>query len=127
MRLPWLSSFRPARPTSARLHQHTTTNIRSVNSPDEWLRIRRALGTHHPVLARTASRLYPERDRLGDTGIIAPSTWLFPQPVDLSDLRLSLARTTPAPLLAGTEDESSPTPPLLAEGHPYNRYSDAIR
>jgi hypothetical protein len=103
------------------------TDAAVAGSQQKWLRLRRALGAQHAVLARTAAQLYPEHDRLADTGLITRSGWLLAQPIELSDLRLSLTATTQPPLITGAEEESNDTRPLLEAGRRYSRYSAAMR
>jgi transcriptional regulator with XRE-family HTH domain len=102
-------------------------DARMAQSQDEWLHTRRALNSHHVRLARTAAQLYPPTDRFGDTGLIARPQWLFPQPPDLADIRLSLLPAASAPTVTGTDERSRAVRPLLDADRRYSRYSHAIR
>ena len=79
------------------------------------------------MLAKTAAQLYPEPDRVVNTGLITRSDWLFSQPIDLSDLLISLVAATSAPFITGAEDDSCDARPLLEVGRRYSRYSQAMR
>jgi hypothetical protein len=104
-----------------------TADIRVRSSQQTWLRIRKELGRHYAVLAKTAAQLYPEPDRVVNTGLITRSDWLFSQPIDLSDLLISLVAATSAPFITGAEDDSCDARPLLEAGRRYSRYSHAMR
>jgi len=100
---------------------------RAVETQQEWLRIRQALGSRHVQLAKTVAQLYPDEARVGSTGLIAGSGWLFSQPVPLADLRIDMSHETPAPAVSGTEPDSRSSRPLIDTDQRYGRYSHAIR
>jgi hypothetical protein len=110
------------------MDRQSRANLRSPRaSADEWLRVRQILGAMYAPLSRTAAQLYDASNRVGDTGLIAPKGWLFPQPIDLREIRLTLNSPTLEPTITGTEDESRAFLPLLPTGDRYSRYSEAIR
>lgn len=100
---------------------------RVIESQQEWLRVRRALNSRHLKLAQSAALLYPDENRLGSTGLLSRPGWMWPQPVDLARVTLTLHPNPGPPTFDGTEDETSQVRPLRQPGHRYQRYSHAIR
>lgn len=96
-------------------------------SQQHWLHIRRSIDAHHLRLAQTPAQLYPQSLRVGNTGLIARPDWLWQQPVDLSNITLSLNPTDEPAAVDGTEDHSAHLRPLRVPGIRYHRYSQAIR
>jgi len=97
-----------------------------VSSQRQWLRTRRMLNQHRPVLTQLAARLYPSSIRLADTGILTPKEWRLDEPVDLSAIDLTL-REAPPPLVTGRHEETRPLRPLVAPGRHYDKYHRAMR
>jgi transcriptional regulator with XRE-family HTH domain len=100
---------------------------RVIESQQQWLRVRRAVNTHHLRLAQAAAQLYPETWRLDTTGLITRPDWLWKQPVPLEAISLSYEPNAAAPILDGTGDATAQLRPLRTAEHRYQRYSAAIR
>jgi len=98
----------------------------AVRSQREWLAERRRISPHRGTLARAVARLYPEPVQLGDTGLIAPSSWLPSAPVDLADVRLTW-REVERPQITGRHAETRDLRPLADDGRPYSAYHRAVR
>ena len=98
-----------------------------ADSQRRWRQTRHFLGTHRTELTRLASRLYPESDRLDDTGLLSPPTWRLAEPVDLAAVRLVWRRTTALPAITGGEREALRLRPLTRRGREYSRYHRAVR
>jgi hypothetical protein len=92
-----------------------------------WLRERTFLGTHRATLPHVVSRLYPEDHRLDGTGILAPSTWLPAEPIDLDRVRLRWRDETPKPEVNGGERETRRLRPPADPHREYTRYHRAVR
>jgi transcriptional regulator with XRE-family HTH domain len=98
-----------------------------AQSQERWLWERRQITVHHTALTEVAARLYPREHRVGELALIARPGWILAEPVDLTEVGISLTPDVPPPLLDGTEDASSGVRPLRAGGSRYHRYSRAIR
>jgi len=94
---------------------------------DEWRTVRRHLNHHRNDLARLAAGLYPREVRIRRTALIAPRSWLPPEPVDLADVDLAWVADAPPWRVTGGEPETGPLRPLRAPGQQYDRYTSAIR
>jgi transcriptional regulator with XRE-family HTH domain len=92
-----------------------------------WRDARHEMNAHRFELGQVAVRLYEPSLRLGDTGLVAPSAWLPPQPVALAAIALAHLDETDPPTVTGTEPQTSAVRPLQSAAHRYQRYSHAIR
>jgi transcriptional regulator with XRE-family HTH domain len=100
---------------------------RVIDSQREWLGIRRSLNRHHLGLAQTAAQLYPESSRMVAAGLLIRPEWMWPHPANLDSIKLTYDVAGQSPQVTGTEDFTSQTRPLRADGQRYQRYSHAIR
>jgi transcriptional regulator with XRE-family HTH domain len=96
-------------------------------SQDEWRTVRRYLNHHRNDLAQLATALYPPESRINRTPLIAPKSWLPPEPVDLADVGLTWVPDAPPLRVTGGEPETQPVRPMRVPGHQYDRYTSAIR
>jgi transcriptional regulator with XRE-family HTH domain len=104
-----------------------TDDPRVRESHQAWLQMRRALNARHLQLAQTAAQLYPPELRLDDTGLLTRPEWLWPHPVDLSTVKMTLSPTDEPAQLDGTGDFTTAVRPLRTGDARYQRYSHAIR
>lgn len=107
-------------------HTQVVDDPRVVQSQDQWRATRRALNASRAALTRLAVGLYPGFS-VGDTGLIAPLSWIPLAPVDLADITLIHSPDSAAPLIDGTEVESAHVRPSASLTRPYGRYTQAIR
>lgn len=98
-----------------------------ADSQRRWRETRRFLGAHRTELTRLASRLYPESERLGDTGLLSPPGWRLAAPVDLATVRLVWRRAAARPAITGGERETLRLRPLTRGRREYSRYHRAVR
>jgi transcriptional regulator with XRE-family HTH domain len=98
-----------------------------MKSRHDWLQVRHQINSQHDALAATAARLYPEQVRVGDRGVITRPDWHLSPPIELDDIKITLAPSTEPPEIDGTEEVSSQLRPLWRPGRRYQRYSHAIR
>src|SRR5690606_33342072 len=99
---------------------------RVERSRREWRATRQALNANRHALAQVAAGLYPERVRLGSTGLLARPDWLPDAPVEVSAIVLEHDPTAPEPVLTGVEPATEHTRPQRSPVHRYGRYSEAI-
>jgi hypothetical protein len=92
-----------------------------------WREVRRYLNHHRSELAEQVVRLYPDELRVGRTTLIAPSSWLPGEPVDLADIALTWVPDVPAARVTGSERETRGLRPLRVPGHEFDRYTAAVR
>ncbi|MGI9008761.1 MAG: hypothetical protein ACR2FU_21665 [Streptosporangiaceae bacterium] len=93
----------------------------------DWRAVRRYLNHHRSALAEQAGRLYPAGQRIRRTTLIAPPSWLPPEPVDLADITMTWVPDAPAPQINGTEPETRKLRPLRVPGQQFDRYTSAVR
>lgn len=98
-----------------------------ARSHQRWRATRRFLSVHRAELTRLASRLYPESDRLGDTGLLSPPAWRLTTPIDLSAVELVWRPTWSRPAITGGERETLRLRPLAETHREYSRYHRAVR
>jgi transcriptional regulator with XRE-family HTH domain len=102
-------------------------DARVERSQQEWKDTRRALNTYRHALTEVAARLYEPGARLEGTGLLAPPSWILPEPIDLAEVTLQFATAPGAPALTGEEPQATPALPLESIGSRYGRYTHAIR
>jgi transcriptional regulator with XRE-family HTH domain len=94
---------------------------------DRWREMRHALNAHRFELGAVAPRLYEPSVRLGATGLVAPSGWVPPEPVELASIGLIHHDDFDPPSVTGTELQTTAVRPLQSVEHRYQRYSHAVR
>ncbi len=99
--------------------------VRSDQS--DWRAVRRYLNQHRSALAGLAVGLYPAEVRIRRTTLIAPSSWLPSEPVDLAKITMTWVPDAPAVRVTGGEPETRALRPLRAPGHQFERYTSAVR
>src|ERR1019366_2391670 len=67
-----------------------------LSDQTDWRAVRRYLNHHRSALAGMAAGLYPISQRIRRTTLIAPPSWLPPEPVDLADITMTWVPDTPA-------------------------------
>lgn len=98
-----------------------------TQNQQEWLHVRKSMNVRHLALSRALADLYPASHRMGESGLIAPPSWVLAEPVDLAKVKLLLDPVAPSPAFDGTEDESIEVRPLASPERRYHRYSHAVR
>ncbi|SRR5216683_2149052 len=93
---------------------------------ERWRAVRRYLNGHRYELARAASCLYPDIDRVAGTALLTRRSWIPGRPVDLRQVRLAWAPDARAPGVNGTEPESSRVRPPQQDGTRFVTYAGAI-
>src|SRR5690348_11448212 len=66
-----------------------------LSDQSDWRAVRRYLNHHRRALARQAAGLYPASQRVRRTNLIAPPSWLPPEPVDLADITMTWVPDAP--------------------------------
>jgi transcriptional regulator with XRE-family HTH domain len=98
-----------------------------ASDQSDWKAVRRYLNHHRSALARQAVSLYPADVRIRRTTLIAPPSWLPPEPVDLADITMTWVPVAPAVRVSGAEPETRTLRPLRAPGRQFERYTAAVR
>jgi transcriptional regulator with XRE-family HTH domain len=100
---------------------------RVIGSQEQWLTIRRAMNGRQPALHRLATLLYPEANRVGDSGLLSRPDWHPTEPIDLDAITLTYDPAAPAPAVDGTGEAARDVLPLWSEERRFPRYSYAVR
>jgi len=98
-----------------------------LSDQTDWRAVRRYLNHHRSALAQQAVGLYPANLRIRHTALIAPPSWLPPEPVDLADITMTWVPDAPAAKVTGAEPETQKLRPLRVPGHQFDRYTSAVR
>src|SRR5450755_672703 len=98
-----------------------------LSDQSDWRAVRRYLNHHRGALAGLAAGLYPASQRIRRTTLIAPPSWLPPEPVDLADITMTWVPDAPAAKVTGAEPETRKLRPLRVPGRQFDRYTSAIR
>jgi transcriptional regulator with XRE-family HTH domain len=96
-------------------------------SHEQWLGERARLGRYRPQITRLVTNLYPDSDRIGETGILIPPRWRLAEPVDLGAVGLRWQGDAPQPKITGQHAETRELRPLARRGERYTRYHRAVR
>ncbi|MBL7490207.1 helix-turn-helix transcriptional regulator [Frankia sp. AgB1.9] len=91
-----------------------------------WRVTRDTLNRNRIRLAKAAAGLYPEAYRLCP-GLLTRPGWIWPQPLDISEVGLRWADEVSEPAITGGEPETDGARPLIADGGPYVRYQRYTR
>jgi len=98
----------------------------AASSQRAWRVTRDTLNRNRIRLAKAAAGLYPETYRLCP-GLLTRPGWIWPRPLDISDVGLRWADEVPEPAITGGEPETDGARPLIADGGPYVRYQRYTR
>jgi transcriptional regulator with XRE-family HTH domain len=98
-----------------------------LSDQTDWRAVRRYLNHHRGALAGLAAGLYPTGQRIRGTTLIAPPSWLPPEPVDLADITMTWTPDAPAGKITGAEPETRKLRPLRVPGQQFERYTSAVR
>ena len=109
------------------LHDADPEDPRVNDSQQQWLTTRRAINGRQPALHRLAAQLYPEANRVDDTGLLTKPEWMPAEPVDLADITITYDEAAAPPAIDGTGDAARDTLPLWNDDRRYPRYSYAVR
>ena len=97
------------------------------DSQQQWLTTRRAMNGRQPALHRLAAQLYPEANRIDDTGLLTKPEWMPVEPVDLADITITYDEAAPPPAVDGTGEAARDALPLWNDERRYPSYSYAVR
>lgn len=92
-----------------------------------WRLTRRELNRHRADLTRAAALLYPEASRAGNSPVLTCDAWMWPEPVDFSEVELSWLTQSNPPEITGKEAEAESVRPLAPHGDRFDRYTQAVR
>jgi len=97
------------------------------DSQQQWLTTRRAMNGRQPALHRSAAHLYPETNRIADTGLLTKPEWMPAEPINLADIAITYDEAAPAPAIDGTGDVARDALPMWTSERRFPRYSYAVR
>jgi hypothetical protein len=96
-------------------------------SQDEWTRVRKHLNANRVRLARESGARYTINPLSANTGLILPSLWQPPRPIDIDKVSIHLKRLAREPVVSGRESASTLVRPMASMNESFPRYTDAIR
>lgn len=98
-----------------------------MSDQSDWCAVRRYLNRHRSALAQLAAGLYPADLRIRRTTLLAPSSWLPAEPVDLADITMTWVQDPPPARITGAEPETRTLRPMRVPGRQFDRYTAAVR
>ena len=95
-------------------------------SEERWLHVNAYLNANRHELALRAAAQYPAAARLAGTPLLSDPKWRPPEPVPFEAIRLEFRPDAPPPAIPDLASLAPFSLPQRADGHRYQRFSEAI-